>query len=63
MNYIIINDNKQKQRIIRDILEALPEWFEIPEGREQYISESIEQLCFGAFDDNTPIGFLCLKET
>ena len=63
MNYIIINDNKQKQRIVRAILEALPEWFEIPEGREQYISESTEQLCFGAFDDNTPIGFLCLKET
>ncbi len=53
----------QKQRIAREILEALPDWFVIPEAREQYIKESAEQPFFAAYDSNKPIGFLCLKET
>lgn len=32
MNIKIIQDDKQKMIIAREILEALPEWFEIPEG-------------------------------
>ena len=31
MDYFVINDAEQKQEIAREILEALPEWFEIPE--------------------------------
>ena len=53
----------QKQRIAREILEALPDWFGIPEAREQYIKESEDQPFFAAYDSNKPIGFLCLKET
>ena len=53
----------QKQRIAREILEALPDWFGIPEAREQYIKESADQPFFVAYDSNKPIGFLCLKET
>ena len=53
----------QKQRIAREILEALPDWFGIPEAREQYIKESSDQPFFAAYDSNKPIGFLCLKET
>ena len=53
----------QKQRIAREILEALPDWFGIPEAREQYIKESADQPFFAAYDSNKPIGFLCLKET
>lgn len=53
----------QKQRIAREILEALPGWFGIPEAREQYIKESADQPFFAAYDSNKPIGFLCLKET
>lgn len=53
----------QKQRIAREILEALPDWFGNPEAREQYIKESADQPFFAAYDSNKPIGFLCLKET
>ena len=52
-----INDIEEKMRIARLILESLFDWFEIPETREQYIKES------AAYEDDKPIGFLCLKET
>ena len=60
---MIINQKDEKQQIARLILEALPEWFGIPEAREEYISNSAEQTMIAAFDKDSPIGFLCLKET
>ena len=58
---------KEKQAISREILEALPEWFGIPEARENYIAESADQLFFCARDcahaGEKTLGFLCLKET
>ena len=53
----------KKQSIAREILEALPDWFGIPESREQYIKESADQAFFGAYILDKPVGFLCLKET
>ena len=35
-----IIEPRQKQAIAREILEALPEWFGIPQAREQYIAQS-----------------------
>lgn len=58
-----IFDKSEKEQIARQILEALPDWFGIPEAREEYIKESGEQLFFAAGEGNHPIGFLCLKET
>lgn len=61
-----INDPSECQKISREILEALKEWFEVDESREQYIRESADQPFFAAYEDKTsdkPIGFLCLKET
>ena len=52
-----------KQRITRQILEALPDWFGIPEAREGYIEKSAEQPLFAAFDGETPVGFLYLVQT
>ena len=52
-----------KQRIAREILEALPEWFGIPEAREEYIKKSAAQPFFAAFDGENAVGFLCLDET
>ena len=60
---VSVEEAAEKQRISRSILEALPEWFGIPEAREQYIKESAAQLLFAALDAEKPIGFLCLKET
>lgn len=52
-----------KQAVTRLILEALPEWFGIPEAREEYIRESAGRIFFCAYDRNRPVGFLYLKET
>ena len=56
-------DAVDKQRITRQILEALPDWFGIPEAREGYIEKSAEQPFFAAFDGETPVGFLYLVQT
>lgn len=44
--------------VVRKILEALPDWFAMEEGREQYIRESVGQICIGAIEDVKYIGFL-----
>ncbi len=60
----LIEDKETKLTISRTVLEALKEWFEVDESREQYIRESADQPFFAAFDaEDKPAGFLCLKET
>lgn len=58
-----IVNNKYKECIARTILESLPAWFGIPEATEEYISDSKDKPFFCAYAENTPIGFLYLKET
>ncbi len=58
-----LTDNQQKQYITRLILEALPDWFGIPEAREEYITESADKIFFCARIDDSPAGFLYLRET
>ena len=58
----IFDDNEKKQ-IVKDILESLKDWFEIPEARENYVEKSVGQLFFVAIEDSTPVGFLYLKES
>lgn len=59
----IVQDPAAKQRIARSILEALPDWFGIPEAREAYIRDSADQLMAASWDGDAPNGFLCLKQT
>ncbi len=56
-------DPLEKKAITRLVLEALPEWFGIPEAREGYIKESADKLFFCAYHEDKPVGFLYLKET
>ena len=58
-----IYDADEKMLISRAILEALPEWFGIPEAREEYILASADEPMLAYFEDEMPVGFLCLKET
>lgn len=58
-----IHECGRKREIAREILEALPDWFGIPEAREAYISDSEKQIFFAAMEGGSPKGFLCLKET
>ena len=57
-----LTDAAEKQAVTRLILEALPEWFGIPEAREEYIRESAGRIFFCAYDRNRPVGFLCLMK-
>ncbi|MBO4420036.1 MAG: GNAT family N-acetyltransferase [Oscillospiraceae bacterium] len=59
----IIQNEAEKLRIARAILEALPEWFGIPEAREDYIRESAGQIMLASSEGGETKGFLCLKET
>ena len=43
-----ITDADEKKAIVRNILEALPDWFGIPESRENYIAESVEEIMIAA---------------
>lgn len=58
-----ISDSAEKQRIARETLEALKDWFEVTETREGYIHDSGEWVFFAAEENGRPVGFLCLKET
>lgn len=58
-----ILDENEKRQITRRVLEALPDWFGIPEAREDYIENSASQLFFAAIQNSAPVGFLYLKET
>ena len=48
----------EKRRITRFVLESLPDWFGIPEAREEYIEKSVKQPFFAAFDGENAVGFL-----
>ena len=63
MRIQMLDDRQQKQRVARAILEALPEWFGIPEARENYIRESADEIMLVSSEGGEPDGFLCLKET
>ena len=58
-----IHDPVEKMAIARRILEALPEWFGIPESREQYIADSALQIMLADIENDAPRGFMCLKQT
>ena len=44
MKIEIIENQQQKKAIVRTILEALPDWFGVPESREQYIAASADEI-------------------
>ncbi len=51
-----ITDAEEKKAIVRNILEALPDWFGIPESRENYIAESVEEIMVAAEVDVSGAG-------
>ena len=59
----IVCNAEEKRRIARLILEALTDWFGIPEARETYIRESADEIMLVSEENGEPNGFLCLKET
>lgn len=58
-----IDCDTEKRNITRTILESLPDWFGIPQAREEYIAGSKGKTFFCSFDEEIPVGFIYLKET
>ena len=58
-----IKDSNEKQSVARKVLEALTDWFEVKESREEYISGCVEWTFLAAKEEEETVGFLCLKET
>ena len=63
MRIIQVTNDEDKKHITRNILEALPEWFGIPEAREEYIHDSTGKAFFCAVENEKDLGFLYLRET
>lgn len=59
----LIDSPDQRAAIARQVLEALPDWFGIPESREAYIRDSRVQPFWADLEEDTARGFLALKET
>ena len=58
-----ITDKKEKEKISREILNDLPEWFGMPESTEEYIADSQDKPFLACFAEEEPIGFVVLNET
>ena len=58
-----IKDSNEKQSVARKVLEALTDWFEVKESREEYISGCVEWTFLAAKEEEETVGFLCLTET
>ena len=58
-----ISNSDEKKRISRAVLEKLTDWFGVEQYREEYIEKSADKLYFAAFDEDKPVGFICLNET
>lgn len=63
MDIVKVTDDLGKKKIARNVLEALPGWFGIPEAREEYIEDSVGKPFYCARKNEKNIGFLYLKET
>ena len=59
----LIDNEAEKQKITKDILNNLPEWFGIEESTKEYINNVFNMPFFIAKDENIIKGFLALKET
>lgn len=57
-----VRDTAQKRSIARNVLEALPHWFGIPESTEEYITESSTMPFWAAIEEASYIGFVALKK-
>ena len=59
---VVIQIMSNKDRICRDILEDLPDWFGIPKSVDAYVRSVAELLMFGFALDDQIVGLISLKE-
>lgn len=58
-----IHNKDVKERICKEILEQLPEWFSKKDGITQYAKESRTSHLWAAVENEKTVGFIVMKET
>ena len=60
---IKIIDPQEKEKIASHILNALPDWFGLPDSTASYITNSKTMPFWAYYQEETAVGFISLKET
>lgn len=65
MDFIVkeIKNKKEKEKISRETLNDLPEWFGLPESTEKYITDSQGKPFLASFYKDEVVGFIVLNAT
>ncbi len=58
-----IEDENIKEKICRNILNQLPEWFGKKDGITQYAKESRHSYLWTDIENDEPVGFIVMRET
>ena len=58
-----IEDENIREKICRNILKQLPEWFGQENGVSRYAKESRDSYLWADIENNKPVGFIVMKET
>lgn len=58
-----IHNKDVKERICKEVLEQLPEWFSKKDGITQYAKESRTSHLWAAVENEKTVGFIAMKET
>lgn len=59
----IIESGEEKEKIAREILSKLPEWFGMADSTEEYIKNSTQLFFLADIENGKARGFIALKET
>lgn len=58
-----IKDKEEKEKISKEVLYDLPEWFGMPESTQEYITDSQNKPFLASFYQDEIVGFIVLNTT
>ena len=59
----LVEDAAQKAEIAANVLQALPEWFGLPDSTSNYIEEAKTLPFYAVYKDGRALGFVTRKDT
>ncbi len=63
IDVVCVSSRDARAHVCRRVLQALPDWFGIPDAIEDYARDCRDLPMWVAFDGGSPIGFCACKET
>ena len=58
-----VKEADEREKIVKEVLHDLPEWFGLPESTQAYINDSRHLTLFAATDGKQNVGFITTIET